>query len=247
MKKYYFLCSLPRSGNTLLASIINQNKNITVTANSILPHLLFSFYKVQTETVYKNFPNKSSLQNVIKNIIPNYYNNWKSNIIIDRSTWGTPMNLYILYDIFKTNKFIILYRPVLECLASYIKILKPDNIEKTCEDLMSKEGTIGKDLWSIQNIIQTKQKYVVIHYRDLITDTENQIKKIYSFIKEPYKKINLNKLKQLKINNVEYDDSVLGIPNLHKIKTNKIEKSDYKIKDILPKKIINKYSGLDIL
>ena len=34
-KKLFFLVALPRSGNTLFASIINQNPNIVCTANSI--------------------------------------------------------------------------------------------------------------------------------------------------------------------------------------------------------------------
>ena len=41
MKKIYFLCGLPRAGNTLLGSIVNQNKNIKITANSIVPDILY--------------------------------------------------------------------------------------------------------------------------------------------------------------------------------------------------------------
>ena len=34
-KQIYFLCATPRSGNTLFASLMNQNPDIAVTANSI--------------------------------------------------------------------------------------------------------------------------------------------------------------------------------------------------------------------
>ena len=34
-KKLFFLVAMPRSGNTLFASIMNQNPNIACTANSI--------------------------------------------------------------------------------------------------------------------------------------------------------------------------------------------------------------------
>ena len=40
MKEIYFLSGMPRAGNTLLGALINQNKKITVTANSIIPELL---------------------------------------------------------------------------------------------------------------------------------------------------------------------------------------------------------------
>ena len=33
-KKYYFLAGLPRAGNTVLSSILNQNSRVQVSANS---------------------------------------------------------------------------------------------------------------------------------------------------------------------------------------------------------------------
>ena len=33
-KKFYFLCGLPRAGNTLLTSILNQNPDIACTPNA---------------------------------------------------------------------------------------------------------------------------------------------------------------------------------------------------------------------
>ena len=33
-RKFYYLCGLPRAGNTLFASLMNQNPTISATANS---------------------------------------------------------------------------------------------------------------------------------------------------------------------------------------------------------------------
>ena len=44
MKEVYFLTSLPRSGNTLLGSIINQNPNLNLTANTILTDIIYQIY-----------------------------------------------------------------------------------------------------------------------------------------------------------------------------------------------------------
>ena len=41
MKDMYFLSSLPRAGNTLLGSIINQSKSVKLTANTILADVLY--------------------------------------------------------------------------------------------------------------------------------------------------------------------------------------------------------------
>ena len=41
MKQYNFLIGVPRSGNTLISSVLNQNNNICLTANSPLSGLLY--------------------------------------------------------------------------------------------------------------------------------------------------------------------------------------------------------------
>jgi hypothetical protein len=162
MKEYYFLSGLPRAGNTLLGSIINQSKHVKLTANTVLADVLYQLQLIKNIEIYKNFPDEQSLNNIIKNVFNNYYENWKVDNIIDRGPWGTPANLEILKSIIAKPKFIILYRPVLECLASFIKIEKPTNVEERCHQLMSEEGVIGKYLWSIKNIIKEKENHIII-------------------------------------------------------------------------------------
>tara|TARA_B100001094_G_C18131979_1_gene772800 strand:- start:403 stop:528 length:126 start_codon:yes stop_codon:yes gene_type:complete len=41
MKKIFFISGLPRSGNTLLSSLLNQNPDITVSGQSIIPEIFF--------------------------------------------------------------------------------------------------------------------------------------------------------------------------------------------------------------
>ena len=209
--------------------------------------ILFNVYKLYNHEIFLNFPDKKSLQNVSKNVFNNYYSDWKANIIIDRSAWGTPMNLFILKEIFENLKFIILYRPVLECLASFVKLVKPNDIQNYCDQLMSEEGIIGKNLWSIKNIINSKEKYHVVHYNNLILNPEKEIKDIFNFLNIKYQKLKLKNIEQLNINKIKYNDKIIGIPDLHKIRTKYITKSKYNIEKILTKEIINKYSELDIL
>lgn len=240
-KNYYFLCGLPRAGNTVFASILNQNNNITVTANSILPDVLFQLELLKDTYIYNNFKDEKSYSNIIKNIFNNYYNHWKNKNIIQRAPWGTPKNLYLLKNIFKKRKFIILWRPILECLASFIKIEKPKNIEQRCEQLMNQEGMIGKNLWSIKNLIKEKENYLFIDYRDFCNNTQKNIDKICKYINcKPHK---LKPIKQLKINGIKYNDNInFNKILLHTIKeTNTCVYHKYDIHKILPKEIINKY------
>ena len=245
MKKYYFLSGLPRSGNTLLGSIINQNPYLNLTANTILTDAIYQLSLLKEYQIYKNFPDENSLNNIIKNIFNLYYKDWKANHIIDRGVWGTPGNLILLKSIIKKPKFIILYRPVLECLASFIKIEKPTNVQERCEYLMGKDGMIGKSLLSIKNIIKEKEDYIIINYLDLIKKTSNEINKIYKFLNIDNFNHKFTNFNEFSTNNIKYNDSVLNAP-LHKIRTNKIKINKYKIKDYLPANIIKNYSNLDI-
>lgn len=245
MKEYYFLCSLPRAGNSLLGSIINQSKNIKLTANSILPDIMYNVCVLKESLPFKNFPDRKSLNNVIKNVFDNYYQDWNVNKIIDRSVWGTPNNLNFLKLIIKKPKFIILYRPVLECLASFIKIEKPLDIELRCNQLLNKEDIIGKSLWSIKNIIHNKEDHIVINYNDLVNNTNDTIKKIFNYLEVEFENIDINNIKQFSTNNIFYNDNVLPF-DLHTIRTNKIEFNKYNVKDYLPPNKIKQYSNLGI-
>ena len=244
MKQFYFLNGLPRCGNTLLSSIINKNKNIKITANSVVPDILWNIFQQKNTNRFINFPDYKSFNNVILNIFNNYYKDWEADIIIDRAPWGTPGNLNILKQIFNNRKFIILERPILEILASFIKIEKPNNIEYRCDELMHEEGMVGKYLWSINNLINEKENYIIINYNDLILDIKKEIQKIYIFL-NINANINTDNISQFKINDIEYNDKINGC-ELHKIRIDSIKKINYKIEDYLPASVINKYKDIEI-
>ena len=245
MKEYYFISSLPRAGNTLLGSIINQSQSVKLTANTILTDVIYQLQLLKDNEIYKNFPDEQSLNNIINNVFNNYYKEWNVDNIIDRGAWGTPYNLECLKSIIKKPKFIILYRPVLECLASFIKIEKPTNVEERCHQLMSEEGVIGKYLWSIKNIIKEKENYIIIHYKNFIKNPNKEIKTMFNYLEIPFTNFDLSNLKQFSANNVNYNDSIYKA-QLHTIRTDKIKLKKYNIKDYLPTNIIKQYSNLDI-
>lgn len=240
MKKYFFLAGLPRCGNTLFASILNQNPNISVTANSLLPEIFLALKSLYQSLIFRNFPDHKSLDNIIKNIFDNYYKDWKTQYIIDRSYWGTPCNLEFLKALNFDLKFIILVRPVLEILASFIKIEKPVNIEKRCDELMKDDGMIGKAVLSYKAL--KKEDCLIIHYNRLTEEYKDTIKKVYQFLKLPLWKHRFHDLDQFNINGIYYNDNVLSSP-LHSIKVDKVKKIDYKVEKYLPINIIKKYES----
>ena len=72
MKQIFFLHGLPRAGNTLLSSILNQNPNVALTANSVCPEMLGMLNLVKGSGEFVNFPDHNSFDNVTKSLFENY-------------------------------------------------------------------------------------------------------------------------------------------------------------------------------
>ena len=66
MKDIFFLNGLPRAGNTVFGSIINQNPNVAVTANSICADMMGELFMLKHTDVFKNYPDHKSFDNVAK-------------------------------------------------------------------------------------------------------------------------------------------------------------------------------------
>lgn len=239
----YFLTGIPRAGNTLLSSIFNQNPHAKISAHSVLPLLFNSILEVKKDNRFKNFPDFKGIDNIIDNLFKNYYAHYNCSTIIDRGAWGFHLN--ILKQMSVNNKFIILHRPLLEVMASFVRVDKPINVVKYCDNLLLKETILSDALTSTQNIIDSKKEYLLITYDDLVNDICESIKKICKFINILYIEPDLNNIGQLNINNVRYNDSVLS-GNFHTIRTGEIIKNKTNIEDFLPKRVIDKYKNFDI-
>lgn len=256
-KKYYFLSGLPRSGNTLLSCILNQNKKISATANSPVADILYELEKFKNEDPkFKNFPDTKSIENVNKKVFDNYYSNWNYQYIIDRSCWGTPENLSLLKKYCPNEiKIIILMRDLNEVLASFLHWSEknPQNFleqfetaEEKCELLMSQNGQIMKHLQSAYNLVDCNDDLrMFIKYEDLVNNCEKKISEIYEFLGIKKYKHNFDNITDFEVNKIKYDDLIFG-KNLHAVK-NKIEKSEYEYKSYVPNSIAQKYKNYNAL
>lgn len=239
VKKHYFLCALPRAGNTFFASLMMQNKKIAVTANSITLDLIHDISKLKDTEIFKNFPDEDPLDRAMINSYHGYYSNWNYEFILDRGPWGHPVNTFLLKYIIKEPKFVVLVRPVIEVIASFLKLEKPKNIHGRIENLMGPNGIISKNLFSIKSLIDSNQKNIIVKYDELVKNPENEIKRICNFLNIPEFKIDTNNIKPFRVNNFEYNDKVIGSIDTHTVKQ-EIEKENLNlIIDKLPKDIIN--------
>jgi len=252
LKKIFFLVGLPRAGNTLLSSILNQNPDIAVTANGITADIIYKVSQIKDMDSFKNFPDYQSLNNIAHHVFDLYYKDWKQSYIIDRSPWGTPGNLKFLRKTQTDIKIIVLTRDIIEVLASFIRWSEenPNNfmdktnfktIEEQCDALMG-ATIVSQNLWAVKNLLlrENKSSYHLVKYNDLVKYPKRIIKKIYNYLKIPPFEHHYTNLDQFKINGIKYNDSVVG-EKLHSIKTDCIVKSDYDAYRLIPKAIVKEY------
>ena len=262
MKKFFYLHGLPRAGNTLLGSIINQNPKVAVTANSIIADMLGELYLLQNIDVFKNFPDHKSFDSVTKSLFDNYYKDWSQDYIIDRAPWGMPINLKFLKEVQDEIKIIVLVRDVEEILASFIKWSQREptsfvnqygvkTVEEKCDMLMKTDGQIVKELIGVKHLLdhQPRDMYHIVEYNDLCDNPKQTIEGIYDFLGIYRFNHRYNNLDQFQVNGMKYDDNIVG-QNLHTIETNSINSNNYNefkenVNDILPKSIIEKYNNLN--
>ena len=266
MKQYYFLIGIPRTGNTLLSSILNQNPDLKVSAYSFLDDHLYQTALQSCGDKYQNFPDEKSLKNLMRSVFDSYYKDWDAKYIIDRGNWGTPTNLDLLQQVIDNDiKIICTVRDIVEIIASFLKI-SPDRwikelkeeiesglrynqsykseLELLCEVIMRPKGQVETALYGLNNLFCNHRDLLhIVEYNDLVDDTEETIKGIYNFLEIDYYPHKFHYINQFEINGVKYDDSIWGA-DLHKV-GKKIKHSNYKVEDILTPELIQKYSNME--
>jgi sulfotransferase len=262
-KTYHFLAGLPRSGNTLLSAILNQNPDIYSTPLSPLPSLMWSYINScnNMEQISRNQENETRAKELLSSFFDTYYKGIDKPVIIDREKdWGTPANLDLIKRfVTPAPKIIITVRDILEIIASFVSMdadyLKNNTAnsgsfinnyrspkDSIAEYLMKPNNDIDKALLGLSSAFYPENKgmFHIVEYNDLILKPEETISGIYKFLELPDYKHDFNKIEK-----VESDDDVkLGLPS----KLHDIRKSLSKSKtstDILSDYIKHKYSNME--
>jgi len=253
-KKLFFLVAQPRSGNTLFTSIMNQNPEIVCTPNSITLEIMKDLFLLKETDVFQNYPDHRSLDNVLDMVFDNYYKDWPQRIIIDRGPVMTIGNFNLMKAHFKRPfKCIVILRDLMDVLASYMKWYteNPDafvnkynckNDEEKLSMIMNKDGAVAKDLEAIKNSFNYPNICHYIKYDNLVAQPEQEFRKIYGFIEEPYFNHRFNNLQQVEVNGMKYDDTIVG-KNMHNIRS--VVKKEYNpYIEKIPERIRQKYGHI---
>jgi hypothetical protein len=260
-KKYYFLAGFPRSGNTLLSSILNQNPDIY--SSPLSPVAEYMWVCHEAARVAENSRTnsyKDRTKNAISNIIKNYYQDVEKPIIFDRDkNWISPPNAMMIREYLDLNtKIIFTTRPIIEILASTIAIFKKDLVEmmneseyiqdpdlpkndNLCDYLISEHGQVGRlypALYSIDNL--NDGNIHIVKYEDLLSSPQKTMNNIYDFLEIGHFNHNFTNIQKIDKDN----DHEVGHPkDLHKIRR-KLGRSQVRVEDYLTPRSIEKYKDV---
>ncbi len=255
MKTYHFISGLPRSGSTLLSSILNQNPRF----NAGLSNPLARFVRaIITESFaapgYKLQCDENKRINIIQNLIQSYY--YDSNKEVNFNTnrgWTSLINLLnvshpnskiicCVRDInWILDSFEILFRKNPFSMSSLYSLDEAENVYTRCNALMTQGHTLRFAYDSLKEAITGNNRHnlFLLEYEMLCKQPELMMKALYNFIEEPYFDHDFNSVEK------SYDeyDAEVNIKGLHTIRK---EIKYIQRQTILPPDVWNTYSNLEV-
>jgi sulfotransferase len=215
-KQLYFLAGLPRTGSTLLTSILSQNPGIHTEGNSALCQLMWDMQVSCEQT--EQMLNKPELKEKLISKLPNIFYENANGVVIDKCrSWTIPANLNLIDRyITKTPKIIVMTRPIIEIVESFVFIRQMNGWVNPEEGLLD-EGSepIMRSLAGVNYAKENNTgQFLFVEYQDLLDKTNVALDRIYDFCGwEPFK----HSLENIKNLNPEADEAI-SLLGLHDIR-----------------------------
>lgn len=218
MKQFVALSGLPRTGSTLLSSILSQNPDIHAEGNSAVCQLMWDMQQsvLNSEQIKAN--NKDVLDALVKPIPHTYYANTTKPIVVDKCrSWTLPANIQILNRYFdNTPKVIVLVRPMVEVVASFISLRKENGwadleaglLDDGSEPIMRSLAGVE---WARKN---NNGEFLFVSYGELVDETQATLDRIYEHCGWETFDHNLNEI----MNTHKENDDVYGLIGQHDVR-----------------------------
>jgi len=256
-KKYHFISGLPRSGSTLLTSVLNQNPRFYSGITDSLITYMSAVINANVDRPIRASLTEEVLKNTIEGLFNGYYKNIDKEIIFNTNRGWTKKVEY-LHRINSNFKIICCVRELRWIFNSFELLFKT---RKTLRDPTNPNNLYGsvegsRSVWTRTDQLATEQNVVrsgydalleayygpyrnhllLVEYDNLTNYPKKSIQKIYDFIEEPYYNHDFNNVEYF---NDEFDFETM-ITGLHTVRK-KIEPNPGT--RVLPPDLWDKYSN----
>lgn len=260
-KTYYFMSGLPRSGSTLLSSILNQNPRFYSGPSSpVVPTMIALENSLSNDELFLGYPKPQQAKEIISSVLPQYYSDRQEPVIFDKNRSWTIRMEYIpgYFDI--QPKVICPVRDTAEILTSFISMIRrnpyqvngkinfvdemlvKNNISLTddnrCEFLASPNGILGQSVEGLRKALMEgyDNSIHLVEYRDLVNNPKETMDKIYEFLgEEPFE----HTFDNIENGNRENDAQIYGFADMHEVRP-EVKATSANPEEILSEDILEK-------
>ncbi len=254
MKNFHFISGLPRSGSTLLAGILRQNKDFHAAMSSpAAPLMQVCLELMGTGGEFHPFFDTEKRKAICKAVFSSYYQDITDKMVIFDTNRIWTARLHLLTELFENFKVICCVRNPAWVMDSFESIYRKNPFEYSrmfspqsrqtvytrCEAIASVPGSFGSAWTALKEAYygEHSDKLLLIDYDLLTQHPQRTMALIYQFIDQtPF---------QHNFDNVDYEvsefDEMLGVKGLHTVK----RKVEFKPRrSILPPELFQKYSEM---
>jgi len=253
-RKFHFITGLPRSGSTMLSSILVQNPRIYAGISDTLANLVKGSIEASIEEpgMHLRVP-LSKREAIARHLIEAYHEGEEYNkpVIFNTNRAWTHL-LDVIAQIHPESKMIACVRDIPWVIDSFEQVHRKHpfnhssvtgglsyNVYERADQLMKMDGTIGFGYVGLRQAFfgPNKHKIMIVEYEQLCKNPKGMMQAIYNFIGEEYFEHDFNNIES----NWDEYDSMVGMP-YHKVS----KKVEFRQREfILPPDIIQKYSNME--
>jgi sulfotransferase len=255
LKKYHFIAGLPRSGTTLLSTLLKQNPRFEASISGPLARFVRAVIQESSAQGGYRFecpPEKR--KKLINGLFENYYDDQSKEIAFNTNR-GWSLLLPTIKDLYPNSKIILCVRDIAWILDSFEMLQRKNPMEFTsmfspeeninvytrCETLLNPGRTLGFAYNGVKQAITSEYKssIMLIEYDTLANNPEFIMKTLYKFIDEPYFEHDFN---DVEASYKEFDEDV-QLSGLH---TTRKSVSFIQRETIIPPDIIQRVNGMEV-
>jgi hypothetical protein len=234
-KTLHFLSGIPRSGSTVLAAILNQNPMTHVSTTSGLVHALDGLANTwhSAGLLNENDPTREKLAQTMRGCIDAFYEDTDKPVIIDKSRgWPIPQIMGAMSQVIgRPCKVIATVRPVPDCMASFVRVAKPADLDE-----FMYSGQLADHLKAAYLSLEAgyqamPENFLFVEYDKLLADPRAELARIHEFLELPEYDYDFSNIDGSSVK--EDDENLHGYAGMHDVKPVLAKQHNDKSKDLL--------------
>ena len=235
-----FLSGIPRSGSTLLTSLLNQRPDTYASPTSNLCDTMGAAVQAweSNPTTKAQGGSKRDLRRILKSIADARYDTDK--LVFDKGRgWPAPQIMETMEKVTGSVKIVATVRPVAECLASFIRISSEEvtDTKDFCKNSHLAQHLFGAYAQLKAGYEARPENFLFIDYYDLIDNTQEQMDRIADFVGIDHFSHDRNNVPPSNEN-----DEVWGIEDLHLLRST-VSHDDWSAEEVLGAEVFKFYQG----